>query len=52
MATKVHSITSTKVLSQFMHSFAYWIAVTKIPRLQAFETDTNFGLCLFTVAIR
>ena len=47
MATKVHSITRAKVLSQFLYSFTYWIAVAKISRLQAFETDTDLGLCLF-----
>ena len=47
MAAKVHSITGTKVFPQFLHPFAHRITVTKISRLQAFETDTNFGLCLF-----
>ena len=47
MAAKVHSITGTKVFPQFLHPFAHRTTVTKISRLQAFETDTNFGLCLF-----
>jgi len=46
MTTKVHSIPSTKVLSQFLHSFAHWITVAKVARLQPFEADTNLGLCL------
>ena len=47
MTTKVHSITRTKVFSQFMHAFTYGVAVTKVSRLQAFEPDPNLGLRLF-----
>lgn len=47
MTTKVHSITGTKVFSQFLHSLAYRVAVTKISCLQAFEAHTNLGLRLF-----
>jgi len=46
MATKIHSITSAKVLSQLLHSFTHWITVAKISRLQPFNADTNFGLSL------
>lgn len=47
MAAKVHSITSAKMFSQFLHSFAHWIAVTKISCFQPFEADANLGLHLF-----
>lgn len=46
MPTKVHSITGAKVFSQFLYSLAYRFAVTKIPCLQTFETNTNLGLRL------
>jgi len=47
MAAKIHSITSAKVFSQFLHPFTHWITVAEISRLQPFDADTNLGLGLF-----
>ncbi|OGS96522.1 MAG: hypothetical protein A3H31_08730 [Gallionellales bacterium RIFCSPLOWO2_02_FULL_57_47] len=46
MTAKVHSITRSKVFSQFQHSIAYRVAVTEISCFQAFEANTNLGLPL------
>lgn len=47
MTTKIHSITRTKVFSQFMHAFTYGVSVTKVSRLRTFEPDPILGLRLF-----
>ena len=46
MAPKIHSITSAKVFSQFLHPFTDWITVAEISRLQPFDANKNLGLGL------
>ena len=47
MATEVHPVACTEMLSQFLYTFAYRITVAKISRFQASNAHTQLGLRLF-----
>ena len=46
MTTKVHPITSAKMLAQFNYTFAYWVTIAKISRFQPFYANPDLGLSL------
>ncbi len=44
MATEIHAVTGTMMLTQFMNAFSYRMTITKISCFQTSQADTYSGL--------